>query len=233
MTADRGRYAIYFAPEPGSALARFGAAWLGYDVASGEPAPQPVVPRIGAERLCTITAEPRRYGFHATLKPPFALADGTDAKNLAVAVAKLARDSMAFAAPPLQLARVSQFLALTLSAPCPAMHLLADRCVAELDRFRAPPSAAELQRRRRARLSPRQEGVLARWGYPYVMEEFRFHMTLTTRLEAEESAIVEQGLALLLAPLCELPIAIDAIGLFHQPDAGAAFRLMHRYPLGG
>jgi putative phosphonate metabolism protein len=228
-----GRYAVYFAPEPGSDLARFGATWLGYDVAIGRAVAQPPVAGIDPERLHAITAEPRRYGFHATLKPPFALADGTEAEALAAAVAALANGIVAFTVPRLHLTRISGFLALTLSESCAAMHDLADRCVSELDGFRALPSASELERRRRADLSARQEALLARWGYPYVMEEFRFHMTLTARLDAEEGAIVRAALAPLVAPLCESPLAIDAISLFHQESGEAPFRLLERYKLTG
>lgn len=227
------RYAIYFAPAPGSALAQFGAAWLGYDVANGDMAEQPTVPDVSAERLREITAEPRRYGFHATLKPPFALANGASADAMAEAVAVLARRVPAFAAPPLRLSRISGFLALTLSAPCPEMQRLAEFCVSELDPFRAPPSEAEVARRRRARLSPRQDVLLTRWGYPYVMEEFRFHMTLTGRLDDGESTIVERALAPLVAPLCATPRPVDAISLFRQPSASEPFRLLRRYRLAG
>jgi putative phosphonate metabolism protein len=227
-----GRYAVYFAPDPTFDLARFGAAWLGYDAVTGEVMAQPIV-AVRPERLHAITAEPRRYGFHATLKPPFVLADGTDAETLATAVAALAGGIAAFAAPRLHLASISGFLALTLSEPCAEMHRLADLCVGALDRFRAPPSAAELERRRRANLTPRQDALLARWGYPYVMEEFRFHMTLTSRLDAEEDAMVRRELAPLVAPLCQTPLAIDAISLFHQASAEAPFCLVDRYKLAG
>ena len=32
-------------------------------------------------------------------------------------------------------------------------------------------------------LTDRQEALLTQWGYPYVMEEFRFHITLTGALD--------------------------------------------------
>lgn len=237
MTGDaattEARYAVYFAPEPGSALAGFGAAWLGYDAATGAVVPPPTLAGIGAERLQAITAEPRRYGFHATLKPPFFLAEGGELEALGEAVAALAGSLAAFAAPPLRLSRLSGFLALTLSAPCPAVRALADRCVEALDRFRAPSTPAELARRRRARLSPRQDALLERWGYPYVMDEFRFHMTLTARLDAAEGAAAAAALAPLVAPLCRAPLAVDAISLFHRPSGDAGFRLLRRYPLAG
>jgi putative phosphonate metabolism protein len=228
-----GRYAIYFAPEPGSALARFGGAWLGYDAAAGKPAARPAVSAVTPERLHAITAEPRRYGFHATLKPPFALAEGTEIGALDAAAAALARRLSAFTAPPLRVACLSGFWALMLSAPCPALDKLAAVCVEALDRFRAPPSAAELAQRRKAGLSQAQEALLERWGYPYVMEEFRFHMTLTARLDADEGAAIGRELAACAAPLCEAGPAIDAISLFHQESRDARFRLVRRYGLAG
>ena len=51
--------------------------------------------------------------------------------------------------------------------------------------FARPPGAAELERRRKAGLSAAQEKMLLRWGYPYVLDEFRFHLTLTGRLQPE------------------------------------------------
>lgn len=169
MTVDPGRYAIYFAPQPGSALARFGAAWLGYDVAAGAFVAQPQAPGIAPRRLAEITAEPRRYGFHATLKPPFALAEGAGRGALDEAVAAFAGHFPPFAAPPLRLACLEGFWALMLSQGCREMDRLAASCVTELDRFRALPSADELGRRRRAGLTPVQDALLERWGYPYVI----------------------------------------------------------------
>lgn len=230
MTA---RYAVYFAPAPASPLAYWAAAWLGYDVAAGTPVPQPAVTGIAAGRLHEITAEPRRYGFHATLKPPFALAERRDAEELDAAIAVLAAGLAGFAAPPLLLSNISGFWALTLSAPCPAMLTLADACVRALDHFRAPPSEAELARRRRANLTPRQEALLAEWGYPYVMEEFRFHMTLTGRLDGRGRDAVGRELTPLVEPFCQSPLAVDAVCLFRQDGTDAPFRLIRRYRLGG
>jgi putative phosphonate metabolism protein len=233
MTSDTGRYAIYFAPEPGSELAQFGAAWLGYDVATGSDLVQSPIAGIAPERLRAITTEPRRYGFHATLKPPFALAEGTDAGMVNQAVAALARDLPAFAAPRLKLASLLGFWALMLAEPCPEMDRLAAICVGELDRFRAPPPVAELARRRIAGLSPAQEALLVRWGYPYVMDEFRFHMTLTARLGAEEGGVVSRALAPLVAPHCQAPLPVNTISLFRQESRDKPFRLMRRYVLAG
>jgi len=233
MTGNSGRYAVYFEPEPQSALARFGAAWLGYDAPTGARVPQPSVDGTSAERLRAITEEPRHYGFHATLKPPFALADGSDAAALDMAAAVLAAGFPAFAAPPLKLERISGFWALMPSTPCPMLNRLAAVCVAELDRFRAPPSPEELTRRRRAGLSPRQETLLQRWGYPYVMEEFRFHMTLTGRLDDQEAIALGRLLMPLVEPFRREELTIGAIALFHQSARDQPFRNARRYPLTG
>lgn len=233
MTDGSCRYAVYFAPDPNSPLVRFGARWLGYDVSTGGSIPQPAVAGITPERFAAITAEPRRYGFHATLKPPFALAEGTAGDALDRAVATLTAGIPAFVAGRLRLGCIAGFWALVLPEPCAPLDRLAARCVAELDQFRAPPSGTELERRRQAGLSAAQEALLERWGYPYVMGEFRFHMTLTARLGGEEGAAVGRALAPLIAPLCEELLVIEAICLFHQPRRDAAFHLVRRYRLTG
>jgi hypothetical protein len=85
--------------------------------------------------------------------------------------------------PSLEVRRLGGFIAVVPTEPSAALADLAAATVAALDPFRAPPSEAELARRRKARLSDRQEALLMKWGYPYVMEEFRFHLTLTGRLD--------------------------------------------------
>jgi putative phosphonate metabolism protein len=233
MDETEARYALYFAPERGSALARFGRRWLGYDVASGAFQPQPALSALSAQRLATITAEPRHYGFHATLKPPFVLAPGGDERELLRAVATFAETRPAFSAPPLKLANISGFWALMLSHPCPDMDALAVAAVDQLDAFRASPSEAEMAKRRRGGLTPRQEALLQRWGYPYVMEEFRFHMTLTGRLGGDERALLGEILQQMVVPLCRDALRIDAVSLFQQPTRSAPFRVIARYRLAG
>ncbi len=233
MEADRGRYAVYYSPEQESALGRFGRSWLGYDAEAAMPVAQPAAAGISAQRLTEITAEPRRYGFHATLKPPFSLVPGQDEGGLAAAVASFAARQAAILAPPLALAAISGFWALVPSQPCPPLDRLAADCVRHFDPFRAPPPTDELARRRRTGLSPAQEVLLARWGYPYVMDEFRFHLTLTERLAASEAFRVGEVLSTLVAPLCRTALRLDAIGLFHQPGRGERFRLVRTYRLSG
>ena len=202
------RYAIYYTPPPESALADFGAAWFA--------------------RTAPCLDAPRRYGFHGTLKAPFRLAAGTSEEELLAAVGELAATRAALCGPPLALAALAGFLALVPSAPFAELDGLAAECVAAFDRFRAPPTGAELARRRRAGLGPRQAALLLRWGYPYVMEAFRFHMTLTERLGPGELAR-ERALAAALLGEALPALCIDALTVAAEPAQGASFRELRRF----
>jgi putative phosphonate metabolism protein len=226
------RYAIYWAPPRAHPLWREGCAWLGRDPETGARIASVLPTGITAERHAAITAEPARYGWHGTLKPPFRLADGESEASLDAALCAFAARQAPFAAPPLAVRPLSGFLAVVPTEPSPALDALAAACVAAFEPFRAPPEAAELARRRRAVLTPAEEANLARWGYPYVMESFRFHLTLTARLAPDEAdplgaALADHFAAALAAPLC-----FDAIALYVEPEPGAPFALLRRYPFG-
>ncbi len=226
------RVAIYWAPAAANALARFGARWLGRDAESGAAvAPDPAWG--DPDWLTEVTAEPRRYGLHATLKPPFRLAAGRSRGALVRALERFAADAAPVAGPPLVLRRLGRFLALVPDGPAPAVEALAARVVAAFDDFRAPPDAAELARRRGHRLSPAHEANLARWGYPYVMAAFRFHVTLSGSLDAATLDRLEAMLAPLVAPFAAAPLALAELALFEQPAGDAPFRLTRRVPLAG
>ncbi len=182
--------------------------------------------------MAEITATPRRYGFHGTLKPPFRLAGGTDAAGLDRALAALASDVAAFTAPPLMLHRIGRFIALVPSGPCPALSGLAARAVTGLDAFRAPPGESELARRRASGLTPRQNEHLDRWGYPYVLDEFRFHLTLTGALASDDADPVFEALSRLTAPFRAAPLPVTEICLFGENGEGR-FHIAGRYPLTG
>ena len=215
-------------PPPGP-LARFGAAWLGWDMARAEPVVQPDVPGLDLPR---ITAGPRRYGLHATLKAPFRLAEGRSGEELAEAVAELAARLAPARAQAMVLARLGRFLALVPEGDAGALGVVAAAAVAGLDGFRAAPSEAELARRRAGGLSPNQEAMLLRWGYPHAMGTFRLHVTLTGPLAPGEAEAVEAALVPRLAALPLRPFALDAIAHVAE-GADGRFRLLRRYPLSG
>lgn len=222
--SNYSRYAVYFLPEPG-ALADFGATWLGWDAQAAQvPAACDALPDWD-----DITMTPRKYGFHATLKPPFRLAEGQDAGALTSAVAALAARTAPAQADGLVLSRLGSFLALTPVGDASDIARVANACVTELDQFRAPPTEAELDRRRKSRLSPAQETLLAQWGYPYVHDQFRFHMTLSGRLTADRLSAVADHLAAHLPPLPQ-PFRLNSICLLGE-RADTRFELIHRYTL--
>ncbi|TMV43101.1 DUF1045 domain-containing protein, partial [Thioclava sp. BHET1] len=132
----------------------------------------------------------------------------------------------------LALHRIGGFLALTPRGDTSPLARLAAEVVERLDRFRAPAPEAELARRRGKGLSPRQEALLMRWGYPYVMEEFRFHLTLTGSLPPEMAMATEAALAPLLAPILPEPFEIRELCLFGEAEDGR-FHEVHRSALSG
>ena len=230
------RYAVYYAPPDGSRLARLGAAWLGLDPVTGEavsPSDLPVEPleSLPQPREALVRAA-RVYGFHGTLKAPFRLADGIDPQTLDRAVAALAARQTPISAPRLSVQSSLGFVALMPSRPDKALNALAAACVTELDPLRAPLRPAELEKRRRGGLDMVEEANLRDWGYPYVLDRFRFHMTLTGQLPRGEAARVGALLHEIFDPALETPFAVDAICVFGDPGEGQPFRLLKRYPLG-
>jgi putative phosphonate metabolism protein len=227
------RFAIYFSPSEDSPLTKMAAAWLGRDAFSTVPAPPPDAPRNGFswEVWRAATSEPRRYGFHATLKPPFRLVASAREVEFLDHVQWFAQTQKSFQAPALAVSSLSSFLALTLTEPSPEFQQLADACVREFDVFRAPPTQAELLRRRRARLTPKQQDYLDQWGYPYVMDEWRFHMTLTSSLEVPLFEQIGKHLRDVFAPFCGNPVTVDSLCVFMQAEEAAPFQVIERFGL--
>lgn len=219
------RHAVYFAPRPDTPFHALGSRWIGRDAFTGEVLEQPKVAGIDL-----VTAEPRRYGFHATLKPPFALHDAVTPDALLRAVAALAASQESFITR-LKVAVLDGFLALVPQDAPEALCRLAECAVRELDGFRQAPSAGELARRRLAPLSPRQEQNLADWGYPHVLEDFRFHMTLTGRLPAADAERFMAAAQRHFASILDAPVPVDGLTLFVEAASGEPFVATRQFPL--
>lgn len=218
------RFAIYFAPRDG-AFAEAAASWLGWDAARGCAVAQP-----DGTDLARLTADPRKYGFHGTMKPPFRLVEAASPDDLAQAVAQLARGLHAVEMPGLRMTLLEGFLALIAQGDTTELQALAAKVVRALDGFRAPLTEAEIALRRPDRLSPRQRELLAVYGYPYVMEEFQFHLTLSGRLEAPDAPALHAAAAQHFAGLLPQPFRVEDLCLFGEAEDGR-FHLLHRYPL--
>ncbi len=220
------RLAVYYVPEPEDRLARAGGAWLGRDAETGMPCEQPAI-----RNIAPLTASPRRYGFHATLKPPARLADGVSERAFIEAARALAAAIAPFPSPRLRVGLLDGFLALLEAEPSAKLRAFAERAVIELDRFRAPPDEAELARRHPGRLDERGRHLLMRYGYPHVLERWRFHMTLSERLDGETAAwLLPQATAHFIPALAE-PQMIGSIAICAEPEPGAAFALVERIRL--
>jgi len=222
------RVAIYYCPSNEDPLFAAGSAWLGRDPGSGAAVVQP-----GIAGIDEVTTEPRLYGFHATLKPPMRVANGRSWDGLVDATRELAAGIAPFELPTLAVKNVHGFLALRETAFCPPLQALADACVERLDQFRAPPSEAELARRRRARLTDAQEAMLVRFGYPYVLDTWFFHMTLTRRLSAEEHATWHPAAERYFAAAVAVKRLVADVCLFTQAGPGEPFVITARVPLEG
>jgi hypothetical protein len=221
------RLAVYYAPRAG-AFADCGASWLGWDAALGVEVAQPDLPGIPFPAV--LTAEARRYGFHGTLRAPFRLTEGLDRAEAGHRIAALAERLAPVTCEGLVLENLQGFLALT-PAGCEAALLELGAAVVEgTNDLRAPLTEAEFARRRPEALSARQRDLMHRWGYPYVMEEFRFHLTLTDRLPEPGPAM--QALAAHFAPVLPRPFRIEDLCLFGE-DAAGRFHLLHRHPMTG
>jgi hypothetical protein len=199
------RFAIYFAPRLDSPLAQKAAAWF------ADPDSQPH------------TVSPRHYGFHATLKPPFALNDGQTPDQLRQALQCFAAEQVRLTLPPFTVNLLGNFIALTLSVPSEPLNALAARCVQDFDYFRRPAVRPEKE------LSPRQRELLAKWGYPYVLDEWKFHMTLTSSIPDKNTRQI--FLQTLKAHFSEFtPVQLTDLCIFMQPDPATPFALMDRFP---
>ncbi len=223
------RYAVYY--RPSGDLGALGARWLGWDPATGG-VPDPVEDLGVGAAWEALTVTPRKYGLHATVKPPFRLADGTDAEGLARAFAALCADLAPVPLGPLAVTRIGGFFALCPVEVPEALGPLAGEAVARLDAFRAPPGEAELARRRVGGLTVRQETLLTRWGYPYLMDEFRFHITLTGRVPSDRRVEVETVLKRGFAPVLQAPVLLETLTLMGEDDDGR-FHDVQTLPLSG
>ncbi len=225
------RYAIYYASAKDSDLDRFGARLLGYDAFGGEDLPFPEDVIQAVPDWHDLTSDPRKYGFHATLKAPFWLAPGKNETALFAACSAFAATPRAIPVFNPVVGSISGFIAVIPAEPPAELIQLAADCVREFDPFRAPLTDADRARRNPCRLTPAQRAHLDRWGYPYVMDDFRFHMTLTGRLASERRETVLAMLKQRFSTLELTTLAIDRIAVFRQDNAASRFRIVDQREL--
>ncbi|MDR3629783.1 MAG: DUF1045 domain-containing protein [Desulfocapsaceae bacterium] len=223
------RYGIYFIPGPGP-LRDLAASWLGYDIVRGMTVRRSETMMELLPNLDALTDAPRRYGLHATLKAPFRLAQGSTPIQLLQALAHLCYRLQPMTLSGLAVMEMDNFFCLVPVGDMSELNCMAATLVRDLDRFRAPLDDRELQRRMAGNLSMQEQAHLRQWGYPYVMENFRFHISLTGPVaDAVEKEEIRKLLQVYLSPACQQPLQIDALCLVREPEAGAAFELVQRF----
>ncbi|WLR95167.1 DUF1045 domain-containing protein [Shinella zoogloeoides] len=227
------RYALYFTPPASDPLTLSAQRWLGRNAFTGAALEQPTVAGFDAAALAGLTADPRRYGFHATLKAPFTLSEGRSEAELIAEIGRFVAETDAFDIPEVVVGRLGSFFALVPGDHCDALQGFAAEVVRRFERFRAPLSSADIARRKPDELNADERQNLVQWGYPYVFDEFRFHMTLTGRVPAERRDAVETVLLDQFAEFHGRPLPVTGLALFREPSRGADFTVHSLFPLGG
>ena len=227
------RYAIYVIADPSQPLFERASRWLGWDCVAGRAVDHPRLNELANPtglHIHEATTAPRKYGFHGTIKPPMKLAEGVDEARLMQRVSDLAASLPAARIEQLKLARLGKFLALIPAKPTLSLQTLASTWVAELDDLRHPLSEAELARRRQNGLSARQEKMLQRYGYPYVHDEFRFHLTLTGQLDSASADAAQAMLQEWIAPVLVQPFVIDRLAVVGEDRETGQFHFIDWVP---
>ena len=231
--ASACRYAAFLAPSLDSAWWRAGSRWLGRDAASETALVQPALQGISTSDQQRLTSAPRRYGWHATLKAPFALASSIELSTLRSGLDHICQVWAPFTMASLEVVLLDDFLVLAPHGDASAVNALAGACVTGLHAFAAPLSPGELARRRSVGLSAEEDALLVRWGYPFVLSRFRFHFTLTGSLRntsPETILALEAAAAQWFGALP--PCRFEAVSLFVEPRPDADFVCMEQIRLG-
>lgn len=227
------RYGIYYAPAPTSELWRLAGIWLGRDPLTGA-ALEADIGGIDPEHRHKLTKSARRYGFHATIKAPMALGHHLEGKDLDKALKAWTAVHKPVDIGPLVLKSLDGFLALVPAEQSAELTHFAGRVVEDFDGFRAALTPEDRQRRLAGgHLNDRQIDYLDRYGYPYVFDEFHLHLTLTDRLPSEDRDAFWTATERFFAPVIGVPVLLDRLVLFREPEPGAPFERLRDYPLTG
>ncbi len=227
------RYALYFSPPKDDPLTGAASLWLGRNAFTGETYPAPEYEQLSAAEQFELTADPRRYGFHATIKAPFSLASSVTEKDLMTVAEDFAKRTQAFEIPELVLGQLGRFFALVPGSVHQPLQDFAAKVVRSFEPFRAALSEADMARRNPEKLSDSQRAHLQRWGYPYVMEDFGFHMTLTGQVLETRAEVMKAILTERFAGFTGRPLSISGLAVFIEETRGAPFKIHSWLPLAG
>jgi hypothetical protein len=225
------RYAIFYTPQPGTALAAFGRSWFGRanDGATLQAFSDSGLSGTGFAKIPPV---PGGYtGLHAQFKAPFTLRDGIGVDALKQRLVSFAARRNPAETGPLTLAREGRLLVLRPVEPTPMLEWLAAQCVTAFEDFAAPPSDAERAARSSPNLTDYQRLLLESFGDPRVLSEYRFYITLTGPLDKTHLERVSQALWPVLEEICTSGVTVDGLSLFGGSGGCSPMRLLGRYRL--
>ena len=216
------RYAIYYIPD--LPLFQIGSDWLGWNSLTGQES------LLSADHH-RITDRPRKYGFHATVKPPFSLVSHSSQGELQDAFHAFCEHVSPATGGTLKISRLGRFLAMIQDVQTNEVTELAASTVSYFDKFRAPLTDKDIEKRRRRRLTPQQDALMLRWGYPYVMQEFKFHMTLTDPLAHDTIDDIERRANSMFHDFLDQSLNISSLALLGEQEGSGRFHVIERLSL--
>ncbi len=226
------RVAIFYAPGSQTALWEFGGNWLGWDVQHAKSVTHPDINGL-PEPIETLVATPQKYGFHGTLKAPFRLHSDQTIDGLKAAMKVFCDQRQPFTIGKMKVATLGRFVAIIQENPSEMFAEFASEIVTHFDEFRAPLSDEDIAKRRnKSKLTARQDELMLKWGYPYIFEEFKFHLTLTGKLSEQNAQIVCDRLSDHLKPILDAPVEAVDLCLYGEREDGR-FEIIERFPFSG
>ncbi len=223
------RYAIYYVPHYETELAEFGKSWFGYDLSEGET--DRALHGLDMEFARQVTQKPARYGIHATLKAPFYLEENSSLEQLLEKTDRFAKKRQRFTLGKLKIGWHGNTMVLVESEKNLQVNQFASQCVLKFEDFRAPLTMKERTRRLEQNLNMHQRLMLEELGYPFVLSEFQFHITLTKNMTEEEKRTVVPALQPELDKILQTPCEIDGIAVVGDPGNNQPFQMIEYFEL--
>jgi len=204
------RFAIFYTPRPGTALAAFGRSWFGR-ANDGVTLQAFSDAGLSGTNFARLAPVPGRYtGLHAPIRATFTPRDGIGPDAIKTRLIDFTARREPVATGPLTLSRAGRFLVLRPVEPTPGLDWLAAQCATCFEDFTVSP--AEAAREDRA-------------------FQNRFSISLTGPLEAAHLERVTQALWPVLDEICASGVTVDALSLFGESGGRSPMRLIGRYRL--
>ena len=184
---------------------------------------------LSAGFAASATKIPSAYGLHATFKAPFRIKEDVSPFSLQEALQAFCASRKAPGTGRLTLGGHQHYLTMVLKEKEADVDWLAAEVVTKFDRFRAPLTDEDRKAREIEDMTPRQAALLEQFGYPYVLSDFRFHISLAGPLSEPELDEVTRALAPRVEPMLSEPLEIEGLTLLGEPEDAGVFQPISRH----